>query len=119
MGKSLYNMLELFSQMGKGLCNMLEACFRLLSYLLLSSIIHPHTSNSTEPLKMAPKVSSASLAPKSPPKTRRSTRKHAQSSVDNTTQPPAKKVTISEAEGGKESEDEGGKKTKRQGRGPG
>jgi len=112
MGKSLYNMLELFSQMGKGLCNILEACFRLLSYLLLSSIIHPHTSKSTEPLKMAPKVSLASLAPKSPPKTRRSIRKRAQSSADDTTQPPAKKVAISEAEGGKESGDEGGKNKK-------
>src|SRR5271163_3207952 len=110
--------LGLFLQMGKSLCNMLEACFQLLSYLLLSSIIHPHTSNSTEPLKMAPKVSSASLAPKSPPKTRRSTRKCAQSSAATTTQPPANKVAISEAEGRKESGDEGGK-TKRQGSRPG
>lgn len=61
---------------------------------------------------MPPKATSISLAPKSPPKSRRSTRKCAQSSTDNTTQPPAKKVATGDGEEEKESGDEGGKQGK-------
>jgi hypothetical protein len=66
-----------------------------------------------------PSVSSTTAIsmPKSPPKTRRSTRKRAQSSVDTTAEPPVKKVATGDGEGleGKESEEKG--KSKKRGKG--
>ncbi|KAF8798663.1 hypothetical protein BYT27DRAFT_7203252 [Phlegmacium glaucopus] len=66
-----------------------------------------------------PSVSSptAISMPKSPPKTRRSTRKRAQSSVDTTAEPPVKKVATGDGEGleGKESKEKG--KSKKRGKG--
>ena len=50
------------------------------------------------PPKSSAKSTTASSAPKSPPKACRSTRKHAQSSTSDTAQPPAKKIAPS-AEG--------------------
>ena len=64
---------------------------------------------------MPPKATSVSLVPKSPPKCSRSARKRAQSSTDNTTQPPAKKVATGDGEEGNESEDRGGKGRKGKG----
>ena len=55
------------------------------------------------PPKSAAKSTTASSAPKSPPKACRSTRKHAQYSTSDIAQPPAKKIAPS-AEG---EEDEG------------
>jgi hypothetical protein len=52
---------------------------------------------------MAPKTSVvstlATLVPKSPPKTRKSTRMHAQSSTDTTVERPVKKAATGEEEG--------------------
>jgi hypothetical protein len=61
---------------------------------------------------MPPKATSGSLAPKSPPKSRRSTRKRAQSSVDTTIQPPAKKLAKGDVEEGDGSGDEVGTRKK-------
>jgi hypothetical protein len=52
------------------------------------------------------KYISAASATKFPPKSRRSTRKRAQSSTDNTTQPLAKKVATGDGEEKKESGNE-------------
>ena len=54
---------------------------------------------------MPPKAISAASVTKSPPKSCRSTRKRAQSSTDNTTQPPAKKDATCDGEEEKESGD--------------
>jgi hypothetical protein len=56
---------------------------------------------------MPQKATPVSSVPKSPPKSRRSARKRAQSSTDNTTQPPAKKVAMGDGEEEKESGEEG------------
>jgi hypothetical protein len=55
---------------------------------------------------MPPKAIFAVSATKSPPKSCRSARKRAQSSTDNTTQPPAKKVATGDGEEEKVSGDE-------------
>ena len=56
---------------------------------------------------MPPRAISAASVTKSPlPKSCRSIRKRAQSSTDNTTQPPAKKVATGDGEEEEESQDE-------------